>query len=349
MTTGIAAGMTTPGLTLARTGSHGVLLVCAVVALLVVLTVAVFMLATRLREGRREIERQRAAFARLQDTLTHVSRLATLGEMAASIAHEIRQPLAAISLDADASLRWLSHDRVDLKEVSDGLERMRDEALRAERVVRGLRALSRRTGRDVAPMSLREAWDETVPLVPLSRLSHVERMDVDIAPSLPDVLADRVQVQQIMLNLLTNALQAVAAAIPPSTLGASSQPAPRVGHLRVRAYQPDRNGPVWFEITDNGIGIDPRHLPRIFEPFFTTSPEGMGMGLAICQRLVEAHGGAMTIRSSEGRTTVAFSLPALPLGPAAPSGGASGGKSGEPRQAQPALDLVPDALRASCS
>lgn len=312
--------------------------------LVVVLAVAALALVMRLRAMRREVARQRAAFARLQDMLAHASRLSTLGEMAASIAHELRQPLAAISLDADASLRWLSHETVDRKEISEGIERMRDEALRAERVLRGLRALSRRTEREVEPLSLRSAWDDTVPLVPLSRLAHVERMDVDIAASLPDVLADRVQIQQVMLNLLTNALQAVAAA--------------RTGHLRVRAYacggnqrgdQRDRNGSVWFEIADNGIGIDPRHLPRVFEPFFTTRPEGMGMGLAISQRLVEAHGGAMTIRSRDGWTTVAFSLPALPRGPADPSGNASGDRSGEPRQAQPALVLLPDALRASCS
>ncbi|WP_342051165.1 MULTISPECIES: sensor histidine kinase [unclassified Cupriavidus] len=308
--------------------------------LAIVLAVTTLALAMRVRAMRREVVRQRAAFARLQDMLAHVSRLSTLGEMAASIAHELRQPLAAISLDADASLRWLSHETVDLKEVSEGVERMREEALRAERVLRGLRALSRRTEREVEPLSLRSAWDETVPLVPLSRLAHAERMDVDIASSLPDVLADRVQIQQVMLNLLTNALQAVAAV--------------RTGHLRIRAYQcgdhrDARNGPVWFEIADNGSGIDPRHLPRVFEPFFTTRPEGMGMGLAISQRLVEAHGGAMTIRSRDGWTTVAFSLPALPRGPADPSGNASGDRGGEPRQAQPALALLPDALRASCS
>ncbi|NYI01717.1 sensor histidine kinase [Cupriavidus plantarum] len=331
---------------------HAPVALWAAVGIAIVLAAVACVLGMRLRAMRREVRRQRAAFARLQDMLAHVSRLSTLGEMAASIAHELRQPLAAISLDADASLRWLSHEAVNLKEVSDGVERIRDEALRAERVVRGLRALSLRSCREVEPLSLQSAWEETLPLVPLSRLSHVGRMDVDIDPSLPDVLADRVQIQQVMLNLLTNALQAVASSVPSLAVGDTPQAAMRTGHLRVRAYrsaEDEPEGPVWFEIADNGAGIDPRHLSRVFEPFFTTRPDGMGMGLVICQRLVEAHGGAMTIRSRDGWTTVAFSLPALPRDPSNPSGNAPGDKDGEPFLAQPALLSLPEALRASCS
>ncbi|XQM37560.1 hypothetical protein DFLDMN_004444 [Cupriavidus sp. H19C3] len=259
------------------------------------LALAAAWLAWQLRAARRGMRQQRAACARLQDMLAHAGRVATLGEMAAAIAHEIRQPLAAISLETDASLRWLARDAVDLKEVSESLERVRGEAERAERVVRGLRALSRREGRRIASLSLRSAWEEMLPLVPAALLARAAHIEVDVPAALPEVLGDRVQIQQVMLNLLTNALQAL-----PGT-------ADRPGLVHVGGRTAD--GAVWFELRDNGAGIDPQHLPRVFDPFFTTRADGMGMGLAICRGIIEAHGGTMTARSTLGWTTVAFALP----------------------------------------
>lgn len=304
-----------------------------VIALAVLLAVSAG-LAWRLYRAHQEIRRQRAAFERLQNMLAHAGRVATLGEMAASIAHEIRQPLAAISLETDASLRWLARDEVNLMEVAESLERVRGEAQRAERVVRGLRALSRREGQLVAPLSLLSAWEETLPLVPGSLLSHAAQMDVDVPASLPEVLADRVQIQQVMLNLLTNALQALSPVVD------------RPGRIQVLG-RVATDGVVWFEITDNGVGIESQHLSRMFEPFFSTRPDGMGMGLAICRSIVEAHGGSVTVRSKSGWTTLAFSLPAVGADvlPSPASGREGPGECARPTNAAAACVPPSPALR----
>jgi PAS domain S-box-containing protein len=244
-------------------------------------------------------ERNRAqeALHRAQEELAHVARVTTLGELSASIAHEVNQPLAAILTNGQAGLRWLGHDPPDLDEVRGAVKRIVGDADRASEVIRRIRELSRKTAPQKARLDLNEVIKEVIPLVRREMATHRVALQLELAPALPPVLGDRVQLQQVLINLVINAIQAMA----PVT------GRPRTLVIRSR---PHDAGQALVEVQDSGVGIDAENLARLFGTFFTTKPDGMGMGLSICRSIIDAHGGEVWVSCNDGPgITVRFTLP----------------------------------------
>ena len=220
------------------------------------------------------------ALNQAQEELAHVTRVTTLGELSASIAHEVNQPLAAIVTNGQACLRWLDRDVPNLAEARGAITRIISDAERASEVIRRIRALARKTDPHKTALDLNEVINEVILLVRREVLSHQVALQLDLARDLPQVLADRIQLQQVIMNLLINAIQAMA----PVT------GRPRTLLIRSRRHEADE---VLVAVQDSGIGIDPGHESRLFDTFFTTKPDGVGMGLPICRSIIEAHGGRL--------------------------------------------------------
>jgi C4-dicarboxylate-specific signal transduction histidine kinase len=237
------------------------------------------------------------ALHRSQTELAHVTRVTTLGELAASIAHEVNQPLAAVTTNAEASLRWLNRREPDINEAAQALERILSETFRASEVIRRIRALSRKADPQRAPVDLREVIEDSVSLVAREiQRARVELLQ-DIALDAPNVMGDRIQLQQVLINLLINGMQAMG----------GRQDSPRKMHLLLRR---DAQNEIVVEVRDNGPGIQPDDMGRLFNAFFTTKPEGMGMGLSICRSIIEAHGGRIWAQSQPGEgAALLFALP----------------------------------------
>lgn len=238
------------------------------------------------------------ALHRSQSQLAHVTRVTTLGEMAASIAHEVNQPLSAVTTNAEAGLRWLNRNVPDLGEVRSAIERIKSEAHRASEVIRRIRALSRKTDPKHIRIDLQDVLLESIALVRREVLRH--RVNFDFTPASEPmwVRGDKVQLQQVIINLLMNAMQAM-----------SGMHGKERVLLVSLATAP--NGDVTLRVQDNGPGISTQNLPSLFNPFFTTKPEGMGMGLSICRSIIDAHGGRIWAESDLGHgAALNFSLPA---------------------------------------
>jgi C4-dicarboxylate-specific signal transduction histidine kinase len=237
------------------------------------------------------------ALHRSQTELAHVTRVTTLGELAASIAHEVNQPLAAVTTNAEASLRWLNRKEPDISEAAQALERILSETFRASEVIRRIRALSRKADPLRIPVDLREVIEDSVGLVAREIQRSRVQLVQDIASDAPNVIGDRIQLQQVLINLLINGMQAMA----------NHQGLPRKMSLHLRH---DSQNEVVVEVRDSGPGIQPDDMGRLFNAFFTTKPEGMGMGLSICRSIIEAHGGRIWAQSQPGEgAALLFALP----------------------------------------
>ena len=233
------------------------------------------------------------ALRQSQADLAHVSRVTTLGEMAASIAHEVDQPLSGVVINANACLRFLRHASPDLDEVRDGLQSIARDGRRASEVIARIRAFAGRTATEKEPLDIDELIREVVTLVEgEARRTHA-RLRAELAGNLPHVLGDRVQLQQVVLNLLLNALDAMRAV----------EDRPRELVIRTQQDAADR---VRVAVQDTGSGIDPQLEPRIFEPFYTTKHSGMGMGLSISRSIVEQHGGRLWAVPNDGPGTTFY-------------------------------------------
>ena len=256
------------------------------------------------------IERRRAedAARRTQAELAHVTRVMTLGELTASIAHEVKQPLAAIVADAEACRNWLAgpDPRPDL--VREALDAIVTDCHRAAEVVQRIRQLATKSAPRKASLDLTDVVREVLPLVRSELSRHDVSLALQLAPELPPVLADRVQLQQVVLNLVVNAIEAMA----PVT--------GRPRELVVRS-EPHDQAHVRLIVQDTGVGVAADQLDQLFSAFFTTKPGGMGMGLSISRSIVEAHGGRLwATRSKPHGAVFAFSLPIAP-GPLPGEGG----------------------------
>ncbi|CAI8861842.1 sensor histidine kinase [Pseudomonas sp. IT-P294] len=233
-----------------------------------------------------------------QSQLAHVTRVTSLGELAASIAHEVNQPLAAIRTSGEACHRWLDRSEPDLGEVRMSLDRMISSSTRASEVIRRIRTLSRNGDPERQRESFNEIVSETLGLVQyeLSR-SHV-KLRVELAVTPVHISADRVQLQQVILNLIINACQAM------------TEVDPRTRLLKIRSWVHDRE--AMLEVRDCGVGISAEALPSLFNPFFTTKADGLGMGLSICRSIIEFHEGRIWATSNQGEGAVfSIALPAL--------------------------------------
>jgi PAS domain S-box-containing protein len=245
-------------------------------------------------------ERKRAeeALSRLQEELAHAARVMSMGELTASIAHEVNQPLAAVITNAGACQRWLMREVPNLVEARDAAERIVRDGTRASEVISRIRALSRKTPPQRARLQLNTVIHEVLTLVHSKLLSHQISVTVDLSATLPEVLGDRVELQQVLLNLIMNAIEAIQPVVDgPRELGILSHAA--------------NTREVQLTVRDSGVGLDSETESRLFDPFFTTKVDGMGLGLSISRRIVEAHGGQLraTPNSDQG-TTLVIVLPA---------------------------------------
>jgi PAS domain S-box-containing protein len=235
----------------------------------------------------------------LRDQLAHVGRVTTLAALTGSLAHEINQPLAAIMTNAQAATRLIAAPVPDLVELRAALADIVSDNQRAAEVVRRLRTLLKKDTSEYAPVDVNESIDEVIKVLQGDIAARRIALGVELAGSLPRVLGDRIQLQQVTLNLLMNAFEALE----------PEDPSVKRVTLRTRAA----DGLVIVSVVDDGIGLTDEQLPRMFEPFYTTKPDGMGLGLAICQTIMNAHDGTVAVeRNAAKGTTFSFSLPALP-------------------------------------
>ncbi len=237
-----------------------------------------------------------AAAQRQQTLLAHASRLNTLGEMASGLAHEINQPITAISLYAEAGLTRLRTDPVEPAELRETLEKIAAQSARTHTIIQQVRHFARQSKPQYLTVRISALLDDIADFLDMETRRHHVHLRQDIGPDLPPVLADPLQVQQVILNLVRNAVDATSAVDGPRAILLSA-----------------RFGPEGVElaIQDNGPGLDPDLLRQLPHPFFTTKPDGLGLGLSISQSIVEAHGGRLWATPNRGSgVTFHFTLPA---------------------------------------
>ena len=237
------------------------------------------------------------ALRKAQAELAHVMRVTTLGELTASISHEVNQPLAAVVANCEACLRWLDRKTPDLDAARRSVESVINDGNRASEVIRRVRALAKKTDPQMAPLDINDVVNEVIALVQREVFSHRVLLRTELAPALPEVLADRVQLQQVLINLVINGIEAM----QPLT--------DRPRQLVIRSRQDDAHQ-VLVTVTDSGVGISAENADQLFNPFFTTKSDGLGMGLSICRSIIEAHGGRLSASGNvEPGATFQLALP----------------------------------------
>ena len=235
---------------------------------------------------------------RLRQDLTHIGRVSALGELTASLAHELNQPLTAILSNAQAAQRLLAAGTVNLEEVREILRDIVTDDKRAADMIHRLRAMIKKGDLKLVPLDLNEIVGEVAWLVRSDAILRNVSLSLEFAADLPRVRGDRVQVQQVVLNLVLNGLDA----IRESSTGDRT--------LVIRTAR-DGTAAVVVAVQDSGIGIDETLGDRMFQPLYTTKAEGLGMGLAIARTIVGAHGGRLTAENNpDGGATFRFILPA---------------------------------------
>lgn len=231
-----------------------------------------------------------------QAELARVNRLTTMGEMAASIAHEINQPLTAIVANGEACLHLLRRKSLDRGELRAALASMIDDARRAAEITVSVRKMVKRAGSEWKRLNINEVIETVLSLARREMTSHEIYLKIDLRPLLPLVSGDVVQLQQVLLNLIMNAIEAM------------TTPMDRPRTLAVRSEA--RHGGVYVAVTDSGPGIDPAIIDSIFDPFFTTKSTGTGLGLSICRSIIDDHGGRLWSEPAKPHgSTFQFSLP----------------------------------------
>jgi PAS domain S-box-containing protein len=242
-------------------------------------------------------EQERGRLHQLEADLAHINRVSMLGELTASIAHEVNQPLSGVVSNASAGLRWLAGDAPNLEEVREGLRRIVRDGKRAGEVIARVRALTKRAATPREKLDLNETIREVLAIVgdEAKKKSVITR--TEFADDLSPISGDRVQLQQVVLNLVMNAIEAMS----------SVDERARELLIITRNIAADQ---VEVTVKDSGPGIDPNTLDRIFDPFYTTKPGGMGMGLSISRSIIQTHGGRLWVAAKDGPGTIFhFSLP----------------------------------------
>ncbi len=235
-----------------------------------------------------------------REALAHIDRLGTMGELATGIAHEINQPLTAISAYAQACKRMILLGTADTDELADALSEISNEAIRAGEIIHRLRAFTRRHETSQEPCDVNALIRDVAKLTEVDAHHRDVPLEHDLAPGLPTILADSVQIQQVIINLVRNALDAT-----------QDKPSPRPTVTVSSAT--DADGNVVVSVRDGGVGIESED--DVFKQFRTTKPDGMGLGLNICQRIVHAHGGRIWfVANPEGGVTFSVALPAFEKG-----------------------------------
>src|SRR5467141_1589093 len=242
---------------------------------------------------KRAEEERRAA----QAQLAHMARVTTMGELTSSIAHEVNQPLAAVVTNGDACLRWLGNDPPNFDKARESVAGIIKQANRASEVIKRVRALAKKTPLQKTMLGVNEVIDEVIGLVGAELARHHVSLRKELVPDLPTVFGDRVQLQQVILNLIANGIEAMEAVTD----------RPRELSIGSRATE---DGRVLISVSDCGTGIGPESVDHLFEAFFTTKQEGMGLGLSISRTIVEGHGGRLSaIANKPYGATFQFTLP----------------------------------------
>lgn len=250
------------------------------------------------RRAELELRRKEKEVSEAREHLTHMARLSTMGEMAAGIAHEINQPLAAISTYAQGCQRMLANGLTDARELAEPLEKITTQAIRAGEVIRRLRSFIKKSASELELVDTNELVSEVVQLAEVDARKHGIPVHLQLAPDLPEVRVDPVQLQQVILNLIRNALEAM-------------EETPRArARVDVRTALED-NGQVSIRVVDAGPGLGEDALKRVFDPFFTTKATGMGMGLSISHSIITAHGGTLTVHNNDNGIGATFTVTLL--------------------------------------
>jgi PAS domain S-box-containing protein len=239
------------------------------------------------------------ALREAQIALAHANRVATMGQLTASIAHEVNQPLAGVIANAEACLRWLDRETPDLNAARRSVEWIISDGNRASEVIRRVRSLANKTSVERLPLEINDVVRETIALVQRELISHEVSLRAELVPSPPMILGDRVQLQQVIINLVMNGIEAM----EPVT--------DRSRELVIRSSKSETHEAI-VAVTDCGVGISAENAERLFNAFFTTKSGGMGMGLSICRSIVEAHGGRISAMDNLPHgATFQFTLPAI--------------------------------------
>ncbi|WP_245333860.1 sensor histidine kinase, partial [Bradyrhizobium guangdongense] len=232
-----------------------------------------------------------------QAELAHVTRVTTLGELTTSIAHEINQPLAAILTNADACIGWMAREAPDLAEARSSVEWIIEDAIRASEVIRSVRALAKKGEIEMVPLDINDVVRDVIALITRELVSHRVTLRTELTAVLPRILGDRIQLQQVIINLVMNGIEAMDAITD------------RPRELLIKSSKDDL-GRVQLAVADCGVGIAEKDADHVLDPFFTTKSSGLGMGLSICRSIVEAHGGRLSfLQKDEPGATFQFVLP----------------------------------------
>ena len=246
-------------------------------------------------EDRKRSEQERERFRQLQADLAHENRVSMMGELAASLSHELKQPIAAAIIDARTSLRWLARDQPDVEEAREAIVRTMKDGTRAAEIIDRLRSFYMKGAPPERELvDVNELVRQMLVLLRSEAHRYSIGMRMDLATELPEVTADRVQLQQVLMNLMLNAIEAMKNT---------------AGELTIKS-ELGEDGQLLISVSDTGVGLPAEKEDQIFKAFFTTKPQGSGMGLAICRSIVESHGGRLWASANNGRgATFQFTLP----------------------------------------
>jgi C4-dicarboxylate-specific signal transduction histidine kinase len=238
----------------------------------------------------------------MQLELAHANRIATVGQLTSSIAHEVNQPLSAIAMNAGAAHNWLSRKPADVEKALASIDEIAKDAHRSSEVIVGIRELFKKAPPRKGSLDINEVVREVIVLTNSEALKNGISVKTQFADGLPLVNGDRVQLQQVLLNLVVNAIQAMAAI------------ADGVRDLSITTATAE-SSVVLVRVADSGPGLDSQKLEHVFDPYFTTQAEGLGMGLAISRSMIDAHNGRLWASANQPRGAVfQFTLPAKPGG-----------------------------------
>jgi PAS domain S-box-containing protein len=246
---------------------------------------------------RRQAEKERERLRQVQADLARINRATTMGELAASLAHEINQPIAAAVTDARTCLRWLAREQPDIAEARETAERMVKAVTRASDIISRLRQLFKKGTPQTNLVDVSEVIQEMVVLLRSEASRYSVSILTELSPDLPRVMADRVQLQQVLMNLMLNGIEAM-------------QDSESAGQLTIKSLRAE-GGQLLISVSDTGVGLPPEQADQIFNAFFSTKAQGTGMGLSISRSIIESHGGRLWATSNSARgATFNFTLPA---------------------------------------
>jgi C4-dicarboxylate-specific signal transduction histidine kinase len=252
-----------------------------------------------LREAEERAERKKAeeALRKMHADLAHATRVAILGELTATIAHEVNQPLAAVVSSGNACLRWLASEPPNIENAKQSVDRIIRDAHRASEVIGRVRSLAKKTPPEKQWLNINDAVRETLSLTRMEAAEHGASLRSQLSDDVPPVWADRIEVQQVILNLIINGIEAISAE----------------GNERrdvLVTTKKDKPDDILLTVCDTGTGLDPAKLEHIFDAFYSTKREGMGLGLAVSRSIIEAHGGRLWASQNEPHGAIfQFTLP----------------------------------------